>query len=154
MWRVIAGPISGYIAMVVCVILCIAIVWFSLGPAFAFEDNTFNASLGWTITMLICGLGAAVVGGIVAKTVGGNSKAVVGLAGLILVMGVLTIVGQSMSDPVLPPEGMKPDGLSFNEAGQYAKSPMWYNYSIIVAGIIGALVGGSLIKDKPTSETS
>lgn len=151
MWRVIVGPIVGYVAMVAFVVGCIAAAWFSLGPEFAFEDDTFKASLGWTLTMLLSGLVAAIIGGCVAKLIGGNdfgSKAVFGLAGLVLVMGVVTIISQSMFDAPVPPEDLETSGVTFAEAGQFAKSPTWYNYAIIVVGVVGTLIGGSALKGK------
>lgn len=154
MWRVIVGPILGYIAMVAVVIGCIAATWFSLGPGFAFDNESFSASLGWTITMLVSGFLAAIVGGVVAKLVGGSEygeKAVLALAGLILVLGIVTIVAQSMSPPVEVPEGLKTSDVSFAEAGQYAKSPTWYNYAIIVVGMAGAIIGGKLLSKNSSS---
>lgn len=149
MWRVFVAPIVGYIVMVIVVMLGIAAVWFSMGASFAFDGNTVNASLGWTLAMLVAGLIAAIVGGMVASMIGGwqyAAKAVMGLAGLILVMGLLTIVLQSMAEPTPVPADFNVADLSFTDAGKYSRSPMWYNFAIVVVGIVGTLVGGKLIK--------
>lgn len=152
MWRLIVAPIVGYIVMVIVVILGITVVWFSMGPEFAFDGESVIASLPWTISMLVSGLIAAIVGGFVASLIGGRNfarKAVIALAALVLVMGIVTIIAQmNFERPVLA-DGRSVADLSFAEAGQYAVSPSWYNYAIVVVGIIGVLIGGNMKKHEP-----
>lgn len=147
--RTVLAVIAGYVVMVAGVLLGIAVIWFSLGAKFAFDGNTAEASIGWSMTMLIAGFMAAVVGGIAAGKVAGETRrsaATKGLVGLIVVFGMLTVITQLMSAPAPLPEGKTIENLTFTEAGQYARSPTWYNVGIVVVGVAGVIVGSKAIR--------
>ncbi len=146
MIRAIFAAFLGYVVMVACVMAGIAIVWNVFGNEFAFSGESTEASLGWSLLALLSGLVAAVMGGYVAALVGGPKGwlAVRVLIALILLFGGLTIVMQFGAEPLPLPDGVSIRDLDFFEAGQYAVSPMWYNFAIVVVGLIGVWSGGRL----------
>lgn len=146
--RAAIAIILGYVVMVIVVMLGIAATWFSLGAEFAFDDETFGASTGWSLIMLLAGFIAAIVGGITAAIVAGPQKrpvAIKGLVGLIIALGLLTLIMQLTATPAPIPEGKTIENLTFAEAGQYAVSPTWYNVGIIIVGAAGVIVGSKII---------
>lgn len=154
MFRSILAAISGYIVMFLIVMLGFAACWLGLGSEFAFEENTTTASLGLTLCSLVSGLFAAIVGGRVAAMIGGRygKRAVNVLAGMILVLGALSAIGQSFVEPTPLPAGVSVSDLEFVDAGTYAVSPPWYHYAIPVVGIVGVLIGGRCCSGRRQSE--
>ncbi len=146
MIRAIVAAVVGYVGMVCVVMLGIAATWFSLGNEFAFAGETVYASQGWTIASLVGGAVAAVFGGRLATLVS-RKKPVLAtkiLIGLVIVLGAITIAMNLTTDVPELPEGTKIADLDFLEAGQYARSPMWYHFAIVIVGVIGVSCGGKL----------
>jgi hypothetical protein len=150
MLRIILGVILGYVAMFVVIALCFSAMFLIGGPSFAFKGDTLNVTTGWTIGALLFALIAAAVGGIVAKLVGGlrGDTAAKALAALILILGVtLAIVHMSGPRPV----PAKPvSQLTNSEAGQYAVSPTWYEFTSAILGAVAAIAGSRLVGRKTT----
>lgn len=148
MLRTILGVIAGYLSMTVFVVTSIAITWFGLGPEFAFQGDSVAASTGWSLIILAAGFVAAIVGGLVASLVAGKAnqkRTIIGLLSLMCILGTMTAAFQ-MITPVVPlPDGKTIATLTFAEAGQYARSPNWYNVAIIFVGIAGVLTGAKLV---------
>jgi hypothetical protein len=151
MVKPILSAVLGYVVMVICVLLGIATVWFAMGPQFAFDGESVNASVNWSLSMIGCGLIAAMIGGFVAaKTAGSSrSRALQCLIALVIVLGLVTFVMQRSSEPQPLPEGMTIETLTFQDAGKYAVSPTWYNVAIVIVGVIGVWIGGRMAGAPP-----
>jgi hypothetical protein len=147
MLRTIASVVLGYVAMVFLVILSIAACWFGLGNEFAFEGESNRASVGWSLIILSGGFAAAIVAGCITAKVAGakcRSAATKGLVGVILVLGLLSAISSFTMTPTPMPEGKSIRDLTFTEAGQYARSPAWYEFAIIVVGMGGVYLGSRI----------
>ena len=156
MFRTVVSAILGYVVMVIVVMLGIAGVWFSMGNEFAFEGETVRASVAWSSTMLGVGFFAACLGGVVAAIVGGprSSNAVNVLIGMVAILGVLTAASQWNLPIQELPEGKVIGELTFFEAGEFARSPNWYNVAIVIVGMIGVWIGGAVLCRKSLSVES
>lgn len=146
MIRAILSAILGYVTMVIVILGGIAATWFGLGNRFAFVDDTNQASLGWSSLQLVSGFAAACLGGWVAARVaaGRANLAIKILTGLILVLGLVSL-GMHLAIAPLPlPEGKTIDSLTFTEAAEFARSPVWYDAVIILVGILGIRVGAAV----------
>jgi hypothetical protein len=154
MIRAIFSAIAGYALMVIVVLSCIAATWFTLGNRFAFEGESRTASLGWSVIQLLAGGLGAIAGGALAAWLAGpkHALAIRILTGMILVLGILNAVLSLGITPPPLPEGKALDSLSFSEAGQYARSPTWYLFAIVIAGVAGIGMGGRLASTKQSTQ--
>ena len=146
--RIGFGVVVGYVAMVVVVFIGIAVMWSILGGEGAFRTEGTEASTLWSVMNLASGLIAAIVGGLVATAVAKQETHVpaLGLAGLVLVLGVAVAIVQLGSAPSAIPEGKVAADLTFFEAGEVATSPAWYNFTIPWIGAIGVLLGEGVFR--------
>jgi hypothetical protein len=146
MIRAISSAILGYVTMVIVILGGIAATWFGLGNRFAFVDNTNQASLGWSLLQLVSGLVASCLGGWVAARVAASraNLAIKIFTGLILVLGLLSLAMHLAVTPPPLPEGKTIDSLTFTEAAEFARSPVWYDAVIILVGILGIRVGAAI----------
>ena len=142
MLRSILAAVVGYAAIVIVVFTGIGVAWLALGGAGAFNGEGPAPSTPWMALNLLSGLIAAVVGGLVARRIGGSQLAVRILVGIVLVLGVVSAVmagsAQKGREPVEKPVAE----MTFQEAGRHAVQPAWYNWIIPLVGAAGALVGG------------
>ena len=154
MVRVVLGVIVGYLVAAIVSMIGIVVVWSILGASGAFKTGTVEASTPWSIGVLAGGFVAAIVGGLVAAVVGGAraGTAVKALAGLILILG-FAMAALQLAAPKPEPPDKDSATFTFMEAGQYARSPNWYNFSLPVIGAIGVLIGGGLRKGKAADAT-
>lgn len=151
MLRTTIAAVLGYVVMVIGVLSGITGVWFAMGNAFAFEGDSVVASLPWSLTMLGVGFLAACLGGVVAAVVGGprRKNAVKTLIGMIVILGFLTAASQWNLPVKELPESKSIADLTFMEAGQYARSPNWYNVAIVIVGMIGVWLSGLVLCRRP-----
>jgi len=149
MVRSVLAAIAGYAPIVVVVVAGITLSWAILGGEGAFRGEGPEPSTAWLVLNVVFGFLAAVVGGRVALRIGRSSRAVNILVGLVMALGViLALTAESryarkrkISRPVAK--------MSFIDAGQHAKQPNWYNWTIPIVGVAGVLVGGWLQVGKP-----
>jgi hypothetical protein len=156
MIRAIVSAIAGYALMVVLVMSCIAATWFTLGNRFAFDGESRTASLGWSLIQLVAGAISAIAGGALTAWLAGPHRALAVriLIGIMLILGVLNAAMSLGVAPPPMPEGKTLESLSFAEAGQYARSPTWYLFAIVVAGVAGVWSGGRLAATQPSTPPS
>jgi hypothetical protein len=60
---------------------------------------------------------------------------------MLVFLGLLSLITTTYSNPTELPPGKTIDTLSFSEAGQYARSPLWYLIAIIFVVCAGAKIG-------------
>lgn len=147
-FRIGLGVIAGYVAMVVVVFIGIAVMWSILGGEGAFRTKGTEASTLWSVMNLASGLIAAVVGGLVATAVAKQETHLPALllAALVLALGLAIAIVQLESAPTPMPEGKVATDLTFFEAGEVARSPAWYNFTIPLIGAIGVLLGEGVFR--------
>jgi hypothetical protein len=146
MVRTILSAVAGYVLIVAISIAGVAATWFGLGPRFAFVGETNQASLGWSLLQLGSGLIAAMAAGALTTKLAGkdHAKGLQILLGMLVFLGLLSLVTTSYSNPTELPQGKTVDTLTFSEAGQYARSPLWYLVAIIFVVCAGATIGSRL----------
>lgn len=143
MLRGIAAVIAGYIALFLFTMISFSLFYMAAGATFAYEPGTTVASTGWIAGALVLSLIAAIIGGWVAARIARSSRAALALAGLILVLGLVSAFMTQGVTRALP-EGRTIESLSVLEAAQYTSQPGWYNFLIPFIGAAGALAGGTL----------
>jgi hypothetical protein len=85
---------------------------------------------------------AAIVGGLAGRAIGKSPNATIGLAALVLVLGVLSATQQLKPSPDAPTTRAADVG-NF-EAMNCARQPGWVALSMPVSGVVGVLIGGQL----------
>jgi undecaprenyl pyrophosphate phosphatase UppP len=140
--RNILGAVLGYVTMVVVVMIGIWIAWAVLGGQGAFDGEGPHPSAAWLTVNIVSGFVAAVVGGLVAVKIGRSITAVKILVGLMLLLGAVFAINADSSYEKREPVEKPVAEMNFGEAGRHAKNPSWYNFTIPLVGVAGALVGG------------
>lgn len=146
MIRASLSALLGYAAMLTVILGGIAATWFGLGNRFAFVGDTNQASLGWSLLQLASGLAAACVGGWLTARVAGDraSLAIKILTAAILVLGLVSLAMHLAITPRPLADGKTIDSLTFTEAAEFARYPVWYDAVIIVIGVLGIRVGAAV----------
>ena len=142
MLRSILAAIAGYAVIFVLVFAGIGVAWLALGAEGAFAGEGPVPSAPWLGLNLMSGFIAAVVGGLVARRVGGSRRAVRILVGVVLVLGLVTAVATGLVGKEQPAAEKPLTEMGFFEAGRYAQQPAWYNWLIPLVGAAGVLLGG------------
>lgn len=142
MLRSSLAAIVGYVTIVLVVFAGIGVAWLILGGAGAFAGEGPSPSTPWMALNLLSGLIAAVVGGLVARRIGGSQVAVRILLGIVLVLGLVSAVMEGGAAAAHEPAAKPVAEMSFMEAGRHAVQPAWYNWMIPLVGAAGVLIGG------------
>ncbi len=139
-WRAILGAVAGYVAMALLVMTCFTAAWVVLGAEGSFEPASWEPNGTWLAMSFLAALVAAMVGGLTAVAIG-RQPAVLALASLTLVLGLVTAVLQMAKPPVTTP---RPAQVSNQEAATNAEQPTWVAWLNPLVGVAGVLIGGSL----------
>lgn len=150
--RTILAVVVGYTSMFALVVMSLGLAWWVLGAKGAFAGEGPYLSIAWLAFSIGGGFVAAVVGGFMARRLGGPG-AVKGLLVLLLVLGLFSALTaekayerrQAAAQTAVESAeiaGKPVTELSFVEAGQVAKNPPWYNWVIPLIGAAGVLIGG------------
>lgn len=142
MLRQILGAIVGYIATFIVIFVTFSGAYLAMGTNTAFVPGKYDVSVTWIAISIVLGFIAAVVGGYVASLIGG-SGAVKIMAGIVIVLGIVTVIMVWMSP--IPPD-TRPADVSNLEAMSKARTPIWLAILNPIIGIIGVMVGGRLRK--------
>jgi len=146
MLRRILAVIAGYVAMFVIVVAALTAAYFALGTDASFKEGSFEPSVAWLVVMMVVGLGAAVVGGLVCRAVGKTDGAVTALILVVLILGLAQAIATAAA-PAPPPEDLVRTGeLSNLEAMQKARTPLWVAIANPIIGAVGVYVGGMLLR--------
>ncbi len=139
MLRALGGALLGYLVIGVTVFLGLTVGYFALGPERAFREGVYEVSALWAVVSLVVGVGAAILGGWVARRVADSAHGPLLLAGLLLVLGL------AMAIPVIlaePSAATRPDGVGAMDAMQQARTPAWLALLNPIVGVAGVLLGG------------
>jgi xanthine/uracil permease len=136
MWRAVLAVVVGFVVIVLGVMLADALASVVLGLAFE-SRNPPVAPPAFLVYSLAMGFLAAVLGGYVAAVIArGFGRAVVVLAGLLLVLGLATAVAGA---------------LGVGDPGQ-GQEPPWFAFTLPFLGCAGVLLGGRLKRRRPLAQ--
>lgn len=145
MARTVFAVIAGYLATAIAVGVSLTLAWFVLGASFAFEPGTSRTTLGWCLVVLILGFPPAMLGGWIARKISRDSRGVIALAVLMLVLGLVSAAFQMVAEPPPAPAAEELAGLPFWEAAAQAQQPLWLSLLLPFVGAGGTLIGGGTL---------
>jgi hypothetical protein len=143
MLRCILAIVLGYAVMAVLVMVAFLVV-IKLAPDFAYVAGRCEASLGFCLFGLLASAIAAVIGGVVASVVArGALWPVKVLAGLIVILGLLSSIQQMRRDPpnVTTEEVTR---MGTMERALKSVQPTWYALLMPFVGGAGVFAGGAV----------
>ncbi len=150
MLRTIGGVILGFVTMAVIVFVSLTVAYLAMGADGAFKPGGYEVTSAWLVVMFFVSFAAAVAGGLVASLVGRNAKVVLGLAGLVFVLGLLSAI-PSLAAAKGEPK-VRTGQVSNSEAMMNAKQPPWVALLMPVIGVAGVLLAGDSAKARPEIE--
>lgn len=143
MARTIISVIAAFLLVQVLVFLILTGAWMIVGADGAFREDTWNLAPTWTWTMLGAGLAASIAGGVACLVMAGRGNAVMHLAIISLITGVLPAVAPKPE----PPAGAatRPADVGMFEAMTSARPPAWQAWAAAVLAPAGVLLGGRML---------
>jgi len=144
MVRIMLGVITGYLAMAVLVVVAFSLTYLGLGASRSFLPDSYEVSAVWIIVSIGLSFLAAVAGGYLAVRVGKNQRTAPWLAGVVLVLGFLSVLPQ-VFDQKAPVE--RPGGeLTNYEAMMKARQPIGLIFLNPFIGVIGVMLGARMLR--------
>ena len=141
MGRAIVGVVVGYVAMFATLFLLFSGLYLVLGQERSFRPGSYEPSVLWTVASFVLGA-AAVLGGWVCARIARTATPPKVLAGVVLVVGLLSAV------PVLvtasAPAEERTGAVGNLDAMMKAKQPAWVAVANPFLGSLGVLVGARL----------
>jgi hypothetical protein len=139
MFRKVLAVIAGYVAMFLVVFLGLTAAFLAMGSDRAFQAQSYEVTPVWLVVMFIVSALAALVGGWVAANISPHRKTVLALAGVVVVLGILSAI-PALTATAAPAarEGDVPN----LEAMMNARQPAWVALALPVVGAVGAWLGG------------
>jgi hypothetical protein len=142
MLRTIGGVVLGYVTMAVLVFGLLTLAYLGLGADRAFRPSSYEPSDTWIVTMFAIGLLAAIVGGMVCAAVGRSRTAVLALAVVVVLLGVLSAIPVLMG--VQGESQARTGDVSNLDAMMKARTPAWVALANVAVGVAGVVLGGRL----------
>jgi ABC-type Na+ efflux pump permease subunit len=142
MRKIVGGVIGGYAVMAVGVMVLMGFAWMITGANRAFQADTWDVSLSWMLIGIVVGVLAAVAGGYVCMAIAKDTRAVMWLLVVVLVIGLTIAVMTAMTPPI--PDRVRPMSLGMFEAMRGARQPVWLAFLNPVIGVIGVVIGARL----------
>lgn len=144
MGRVIGAVVAGYAVMLVVIFALSTLAWMMLGANRAFHPGTYETTLIWIGVSLAVSLFAAVLGGFACAAVSkGDARATKGLAGLVIVLGIVFALPVLMQEPST---ATRPDVVTMAAAMQNARQPGWVALLLPLLGAAGVVLGAGMRK--------
>jgi len=141
MGRLVLSVIAGYVAMFVGVVVSFSVLYIAMGADRAFRPGSYDASPLWLVLSFVLSFLAALLGGVVAITVGKRAKAAKALAVFVLGLGILMAI-PAVTSKVDP--GPRTGHVPNFEAMQKAKQPSWVSFLNPFIGAAGVLASTKL----------
>ncbi len=143
MGRIIAGVVVGYVVMFVVVFSTFTVAYVVLAADGAFKPGSYEVSSAWIVVSFVLGLAAAAVGGYVCAVIAPRTKAALGLAAVVVGLGLLMALPVLMATPENTPRTADVPNM---EAMMKAQQPAWVAILNPIVGAVGVLIGASLRK--------
>ena len=144
MLRAILSVIAGYAAMFLTVFLTFSAAYLAMGTERAFQPGTYEVSALWIIISFVFGLVAAVWGGWLCAGISRGDKAVLALAGVVLILGLLMVFPVMQANRETSPP--RTADVSNLEAMSKARQPTWIAVANPLLGCAGVLLGARMRK--------
>ena len=141
MFRIAGGVFLGYVAMFVTIFLAFSGLYLLLGSARTFQEGSYEVTWSWLLGSILLSFVAAMIGGKVCAIITGRPTAVMTLAVVVLVLGVLSAVGADAGKLTV-----RTGDASLYEAIVNAKEPTWFTLLLPIVGVVGVLAGGRIRK--------
>ena len=136
--RAVVGVILAFVAMSVLVLALSLAPWFVLGVDAVLEPGHFESTSLFNVYAVAVGGLGAVFGGWICAAVGRSRTAVIVLAVLCFLAGMLNHFSQHHK----PEPGARLAGVSVMDAVTQRKEPDWFTLLMPLLGGAGVLVGG------------
>lgn len=145
MARSIIGVIVGFIVMVILQVAAFMTLYAIMGTNWSFKPHSYQASTRWTLAQFVIIAVTAVVAGLVCAITAKGGRATIGLALVVLILGLAAAVWKTT---LHPPDKtrLRLGSLSQVEARNDAWQPTWFVFLGPVVGAAGVLIGGKLKK--------
>ena len=134
--------IAGYIAIALIIMLIFTLAYKLMGADGAFKPGTYEVSALWIGVSIFTSLVAAVIGGYITTLLSRDFKAGVGLAVLLLFLGLFNAYHQDHKDGATSRQ--RAGDISNTEAMMNAREPLWVAVVNPILGAIGVLAGARL----------
>ncbi len=144
MVRNIGGVILGYISMALIIFLTFTGAYLLMGADRAFKPGTYEVSVLWLIVSFLLALCAALIGGYVCAVVARSKGAVIALAVLVLILGIVAAIPALMAASDARSSITREGDVSNLEAAQKAQQPGWAALFNPAVGAVAILVGARL----------
>jgi len=154
MLRSIGSAIAGYVATFLVVFASLTAAYLVVGVERAFRPGVYEVSTLWVAISLVVGIGAALMGGWVARRIAGRVLGPQLLAGLVLVLGIAMALPAITAEAGEEPVPERPSDLGPMEAMQKAKMPLISLILNPLVGVVGVLVGGGALGRRRTAASS
>ncbi len=141
MGRNILAAVAGYILLSVVLIVLFSVTFMVMGVDWSFKAGSYEASGAWVTIMILFSIGVAVLGGYVAQAIAKNDMGVKILAGIVLVMGLITAIIEMNTERAME---VRPDDVPLMEAMMKGIQPIWLTFLNPIIGVVGVLFGGRL----------
>jgi hypothetical protein len=113
-----------------------------LGQELSFQPGSYEPSILWTVVSFALGLGAAILGGYVCALIARTAMPPKVLAGVVLVIGLLSAIPVLMA--AATPADARTGEVGNLDAMMKAKQPAWVAVANPFVGLVGVLLGGRL----------
>ncbi|MFO0796762.1 MAG: hypothetical protein U0804_04740 [Gemmataceae bacterium] len=142
MLRAVAAVVVGYVVMFATIFLSFSALYLLLGQERSFQPGSYEPSLLWNAVSFALGIGAAVFGGVVCVSIARAATPPKVLAGLVLVIGLLSAVPVLMA--AATPAEERTGDVGNLDAMMKAKQPAWVALANPFVGFVGVLLGARL----------
>ena len=134
--------VVGYVAMFAAIFLAFSGLYLLMGQDLSFRPGSYEPSMLWTVVSFALGVGAAVLGGYVCAWIARTATPPKVLAGVVLVIGLLSAVPVLMA--AATPAEVRTGAVGNLDAMMKAKQPAWVAVSNPFVGLAGVLLGARL----------
>ena len=142
MGRAIISVVVGYVTMFAAIFLAFSGLYLLMGQDLSFRPGSYEPSMLWTVVSFALGMGAAVLGGCVCAWIARTATPPKVLAGVVLVIGLLSAIPVLMAAST--PAEARTGEVGNLDAMMKAKQPAWVAVANPFVGLMGVLVGSRL----------
>lgn len=133
--------VGGYATMFIFVFVTFTVAYFILGADGAFRPGSWDVSGAWIVVTVVLSFIAAYLGGMVCARIDTSGKAPLYLIGLIIVLGIVTIL-ITEAPAEMGPRASDVDNFA---AMTNAQQPDWVLYVNPLIGALGVAFGCGMI---------
>jgi len=139
MGRAILSVVVGYVVMFAGIFVTFSGLYLVLRQDLSFQPGSYEPSMLWTVASFALGLGAAVLGGYVCAWIARRATPPMVLAGVVLVIGLLSAIPVLMESAT--PAEARTGEVGNLDAMMKAKQPAWVAVANPFVGLAGVLLG-------------